>query len=397
VTFVSFINDPFTVNEPVAATITLTRTGITSGTSNFTVTPSNGTATGGPACGPAGVDFVNTPLNGSFPPGATSASVVLQTCGDTQTEPTETVNLLLTGADTRPSSDAPGAPEVDNAVLNIRDTANQFRNPAAICTTLGGPADVYPSPITVAGGPVQIGGIRVTLYDFYHQFPDNVDVLLVGPLGQKFVIMGDSGGAVPIDQNSPVTLTFRDTQPQVLPNSGPLVSGVFEPTTWESPVTSFPAPAPPAPYVEPGSTVGGAITFFSTYGITSANGIWNLYVRDDAGLFQVVNGCVGGGWGLEFLQSTAANAAISGRVMTSDGVGIRNARMTLTGGTLSEPRQVVTGSMGYYSFDELEVGQTYILTINSRRYTFQVPNRVISLVDNINDADFIADAPAVNQ
>ena len=132
-----------------------------------------------------------------------------------------------------------------------------FRNNTPICTTLGNPASPYPSTITVAGGPNQIGALRVTFYDLYHALPDNLDALLVGPQGQKFILMGDAGDSVAIDPSAPVTLMFTDAAGQVLPNSAMLTSGMFEPTNWESPVTDFPAPAPPGPYNEPGSAIGG--------------------------------------------------------------------------------------------------------------------------------------------
>ena len=38
----------------------------------------------------------------------------------------------------------------------------------------------------------------------------------------------------------------------------------------------------------------------------------------------------------------------------------------------------------------LTAGETYVVTANSQRYTFQVPSRVYTLVDNIVDADFTA-------
>ena len=97
------------------------------------------------------------------------------------------------------------------------------------------------------------------------------------------------------------------------------------------------------------------------------------------------------GWGIQFLQSTAAGVSLSGRVTTADGAGIRNARMTITGNSLPEPRVVTTGSFGYYSFDGLTAGETYVVTVNSQRYTFTVPSRVYTIVDNIVDADFTAD------
>ena len=114
-------------------------------------------------------------------------------------------------------------------------------------------------------------------------------------------------------------------------------------------------------------------------------------MRDDAGfLTQAITGCVSGGWGLEFLPSTAAQASISGRVLTAEGLGIRNARIVVTGNSLAEPRVTTTGSFGYFMLDGLQTGETYVVTVNSQRYTFSTPARVLSLVDNVVDVDFIA-------
>jgi len=208
-------------------------------------------------------------------------------------------------------------------------------------------------------------------------------------------MMGDAGGAIPIPPGSPVTLSFRDIGPGVLPNSGPLVTGNFEPTTWETPVTNFPGLAPAGPYSEPGSTIGGTgtQTFAGNFGGTNANGVWNLWIRDDAGVPlapEAISGCINGGWGLEFLSTTAANASISGRVLTADGRPIRNVTVSVTGNSLSEPRVVQTGSFGYYNFDDLRTGETYVITVQGRRYFFQTPSQIVSLTDNIADLNFIA-------
>ncbi len=385
---ITFSQPVYTEDESQTAVIGIVRSGDLTGTNTVNFATSNGTGTGGAAC-TAGVDYISVNQNVTFNPTETFKTVNVPVCGDTLAEITETVNLTLTGAGT-------DAPEVQNAVLNINDTASQYRAGGAICTNLGAAADVYPSTINVAGGPNQIGNLRVTLYDLSHQFPDNIDVLLVGPSGQEFVIMGDAGGAIPIPVNAPVTLSFRDYVPAVLPNAGPLATGQTEPTTWEAPVTNFPAPAPVGPYVEPGPSVGGPVgdTFFGTFGFTNSNGAWSLYIRDDGGVPianpEVVTGCFNGGWGIEFQPRTAANASIGGRVLTAGGNGIRNAEVVLSGGTLTEPMRVQTGSFGYYNFDNLQTGQTYILTVNSRRYIFAVPTRVVSLSDNIVDLDFVA-------
>jgi len=47
--------------------------------------------------------------------------------------------------------------------------------------------------------------------------------------------------------------------------------------------------------------------------------------------------------------------------------------------------------LGYFSIEGLQTGQTYVVTVSSQRYTFSTPSRVISLVDNVVDANFVAD------
>jgi hypothetical protein len=240
-------------------------------------------------------------------------------------------------------------------------------------------------------GPIQIDNVQVTLFDLFHRIPDNLDVLLVGPQGQTFVLMGAAGGAIEIPDTAPVTLELADVGATVLPDSGPLTSGTFKPTNWESPVTDFPAPAPAGPYTEPGSA--GAVTLQSVFRYSNSNGVWSLYVRDDAGApsQEAITGCINGGWQLEFVRSTAAGASLSGRVTTSDLRGIRNAKVVVSGGDLREPIITTTGSFGYYMVDGLNAGQTYVVTVNSKRYNFTVPTRVVTLVDNVRDLDFTAE------
>lgn len=61
--------------------------------------------------------------------------------------------------------------------------------------------------------------------------------------------------------------------------------------------------------------------------------------------------------------------AIAGRIISAQGRGIRNAKVTLTPQS-GVPRLVVSGHVGGYRFDDLLPGQTYTLTVSSRRFTF---------------------------
>lgn len=88
---------------------------------------------------------------------------------------------------------------------------------------------------------------------------------------------------------------------------------------------------------------------------------------------------------------TAANASISGRVLTQSGRGIQNTFLTITDSTTGERRQTRSSTFGYYNFQNLQVGRSYVLSVNSKRFVFAEPSRVITLLDDLTDADFIAD------
>lgn len=86
---------------------------------------------------------------------------------------------------------------------------------------------------------------------------------------------------------------------------------------------------------------------------------------------------------------TAAAVSVSGRVVAGDGRGIGNARITLAGAN-GETRTALTGAFGYYRFDGLTAGETYIMTAGSKRYQFVNPTRVVTAFDDLTDVDFAA-------
>ncbi|MBK7394431.1 MAG: CHRD domain-containing protein [Chloracidobacterium sp.] len=85
--------------------------------------------------------------------------------------------------------------------------------------------------------------------------------------------------------------------------------------------------------------------------------------------------------------TTAAGVSVGGRVMAGEGRGLRGAVVTMTSmdGTM---RNVVTGAYGMFRFDDVEPGQTYIVSIRSRRFMYSPQTVVVN--DNIADLSFIA-------
>ena len=86
---------------------------------------------------------------------------------------------------------------------------------------------------------------------------------------------------------------------------------------------------------------------------------------------------------------TAASASISGRVTSGEGHGLRRVAVTVSGGSLAEPRTVLTNSFGNYTVDGLEAGGTYIVSVRSKRYVFETPDRVVQLLDSVSGIDFL--------
>ncbi len=87
----------------------------------------------------------------------------------------------------------------------------------------------------------------------------------------------------------------------------------------------------------------------------------------------------------------AANVSVGGRILTANGAGIRNSLVTISGGNLPSPITVQTGSFGYYNFEGLPSGQTYTVTVITRRATLAQPTRMITPNINVSDFDFVAE------
>lgn len=88
---------------------------------------------------------------------------------------------------------------------------------------------------------------------------------------------------------------------------------------------------------------------------------------------------------------TAAGANVGGQVKNANGRGIGNVVITLIGGNLTTPLITRTNPFGYYRFEGVQVGSTYVLSVSSKSYSFNPSTRVINMNDNVTDADFVAE------
>ncbi|HEX8249501.1 MAG TPA: carboxypeptidase-like regulatory domain-containing protein [Pyrinomonadaceae bacterium] len=87
---------------------------------------------------------------------------------------------------------------------------------------------------------------------------------------------------------------------------------------------------------------------------------------------------------------SAATVTVGGRVTNSRGYGIGGVVVSINGGSLSEPLFARTSPFGYYSFEGIAAGQTYVVTVSSKTHTFNPSSRVIEVQDSVGDADFVS-------
>jgi uncharacterized repeat protein (TIGR01451 family) len=165
-----------------------------------------------------------------------------------------------------------------------------WTNAAGITIPDVGKASVYPSLIAVSGVSGIVNKVTVTLLGYHHTWPDDVDVLLVGPTGQKVMLMSDCGGGNALNG---VTLTFDSDAISSVPDNSSIPSGTYKPTNIDTTSDNFPAPAPSGPF-------GSALAAFNGL---NPNGNWSLYVQDDGSLDS---GSIAQGWTLSLTVSNLA-------------------------------------------------------------------------------------------
>lgn len=176
-------------------------------------------------------------------------------------------------------------------ILNtgVYANTNPITIPAGAPSLTAGAATPYPSSINVSGLTGTISNVSVTLNNLSHTFPDDLDVLLVGPNGQSVLLMSDAGGS---DNVSGINLTFTDTAAPI-PDGVAFSSGSYSPANYGGTGDAFPAPAPGNLPPDPQR--------LAVFNGTSPNGTWSLYVVDD-GDSDV--GAIQGGWNISITTST---------------------------------------------------------------------------------------------
>lgn len=162
-----------------------------------------------------------------------------------------------------------------------------YTNPNPIFIPNSGQGSPYPSTINVAGAPIAINGVSVTLFGLTHTWHNDIDIILVSPGGEGFTIMSDVGGSTdPFGD-----YTIDDDAPAIMSQTVAVPAGSYRPTDY------FPDVYGDIPFPITFSQTAGTATFASVYNGDNANGVWSLYVFDDVGGDL---GQIGGGWSITF-------------------------------------------------------------------------------------------------
>jgi subtilisin-like proprotein convertase family protein len=178
-------------------------------------------------------------------------------------------------------------------VSSLTVGTRSFTNAAAITIPGSGVASLYPSAIIVSNLGGTVSNMTVSVRGLSHTRPDDIDMLLVGPGGQKAILFADAGGANILTN---VNVTLSDTATSALPNNNRINSGTYRPSNY-SPADTLPSPAPASPYA-------GALSAFTGQ---TPNGVWSLYVFDDQ---SGSAGSIASGWSLTLTTAGAVAARV---------------------------------------------------------------------------------------
>lgn len=86
---------------------------------------------------------------------------------------------------------------------------------------------------------------------------------------------------------------------------------------------------------------------------------------------------------------TSANVTIGGQVSASSGQGIGNVRVVLTDSS-GMSRSTLTNNFGRFRFENVEVGQTYVISVANKKYIFEPSSQIVQIDDARDDLNFTA-------
>ncbi|MDQ4121298.1 MAG: carboxypeptidase-like regulatory domain-containing protein [Acidobacteriota bacterium] len=91
----------------------------------------------------------------------------------------------------------------------------------------------------------------------------------------------------------------------------------------------------------------------------------------------------------QLIGPTAASVVVGGRIRTASGRGISSALVMLTNAA-GETRTARTNAFGFYRFEDVSAGETYIFSVFHKRHFFADAPRMVFVAGELDDNDFAA-------
>ena len=252
----------------------------------------------------------------------------------------------------------------------------------AVCGT---PRDVQ---FNVTGFPGPVGSTSVSFtMSPQHGYAGDLRVTLLAPDGTSHLLFARIGtnpaDAVGDNANFDGTYVFNDVATGDLWAAAASSNG----TGFDIPPGSYRAQAAgPFATDNPGPAFTSMNAVFVNVPTANVNGTWTLRFEDcaasDTGTVSAA--------ALTLVPFASANASVIGRVLTSYGAGIRNVMVTASGGRLAQPKVTYTSTFGYYRFDGLPAGDSYVISVTAKRYLFDQPALLVNLDQSIEGVDFVS-------
>jgi subtilisin-like proprotein convertase family protein len=233
----------------------------------------------------------------------------------------------------------------------------------------------------------EIADLNFRMDSLTHPRVVDITVMLKGPNGYGTDLISSIGLAGTSGQNGTAITNMVIDDTAAAPNDQ------FNATLAQAPFTDDFLPIFNAPSWTAAGQPTDPVGQLSRFNGQSTLGTWNLRVSDQIG------GATGGSlnqWSLivtprnfvcTAFTPTAANVYVAGRVFDSDGRAVSRANVSLVDGQ-SGVRTAITNAFGYYRFENVPVGQSYVLNINSKRFSFAP--QFVNVTDNIDDLNFTA-------
>jgi uncharacterized repeat protein (TIGR01451 family) len=332
---------------------------------SWTCTPS-----GGATCPPSGSGninvLVNLPVGGSVVFTATATVTMSTTFGYANTA---TVSVPAGVVDNNP---------VNNSATDLNTVCS-----GSVFSYTGPPVDIPDGNGTGVNIPINVSGVG-TISDLNFRIDGTPSGTVNDPnVGISHTWVGDLRVRITSPLGTPVTVIDRIGVPASTfgCNNNNLANILLDSEASAPPIENQCNPGDNDPFPSGTFTPNNSLAAFNG---ENANGVWTINVSDlavgDVGAVRRFSLVFGG------CPLTAAGVEVSGRVLTSDGRGLRNAVVSMTDPN-GVVRTAVTSSFGYYRFDNVEPGTSYVMGVNSRNYRFTP--RIVYVTDTLTDVDFI--------